>query len=312
MTMSQTPPPTLIGESAAIQRLRSDLAVAARTHATVLLVGETGVGKEIAAQLIHQHSARSRQRFVAVNCSGIPETLLASELFGHARGSFTGAYRDKIGLVRQADRGTLFLDELGEMSLAMQATLLRFTETGEIQSVGADAPAGRVNVRLITATNRDLPAQIVAGAFREDLYYRLNVIRIDIPPLRERGDDTLLLMAHYLRRAAEPHALEPPQLTPDASRLLIAYTWPGNVRELRNLCERLVVRYPGRSVGPDQLPSELHSGAPESVRSQPALSFEHLSASTTMTERVNSAKVQQMTGYRALTMGPGPRYAHPG
>ena len=180
MSLTGTPP-VLLGNSPAMELMRVDIESAARTNAKVLITGETGVGKEVVARLIHEHGARSRQTFVAVNCSGIPETLLASELFGHARGSFTGAFRDKIGLVRQADRGTLFLDELGEMSLAMQAVLLRFTETGEIQPVGVDAPVGRTDVRLITATNRDLRAQIAIGAFREDLYYRLNVIEIRVP-----------------------------------------------------------------------------------------------------------------------------------
>jgi DNA-binding NtrC family response regulator len=247
----------LLGESPAISVLRSDIDSAARTHAKVLITGETGVGKEVVARLIHTQSARQRQPFVAVNCSGIPETLLASELFGHARGSFTGAYRDKIGLVRQADRGTLFLDELGEMSLAMQAMLLRFTETGEIQPVGVDAPVGHTNVRLITATNRDLRQQIAAGAFREDLFYRLNVVQITIPPLRERHLDILLLFRHYLQQASEAHRLPCPALTPDAEQLLLGYAWPGNVRELRNVTERLALRDSNRPITADDLPSEV-------------------------------------------------------
>jgi DNA-binding NtrC family response regulator len=207
--------------------------------------------------LIHHQSARSRQPFMAVNCSGIPETLLASELFGHARGSFTGAYRDKVGLIRQADRGTLFLDELGEMSLSMQAMLLRFAETGEIQTVGADGPGGRADVRLITATNRDLREQIAAGEFREDLYYRLNVIHIRIPPLRERGRDVVLLFRHFVHRASEAHRLPPPDLTPDAEQLILAYQWPGNVRELRNVTERIALRDSNRPITPADLPSEI-------------------------------------------------------
>ena len=249
--------PSLIGESQAIRRVRFDIESAARTHAKVLIGGETGVGKEVAARMIHDLSARRSRAFIAVNCSGIPETLLESELFGHTRGSFTGAYRDKIGIVRQADRGTLFLDELGEMSLRMQAALLRFTETGEIRSVGAEGPTALADVRLITATNRDLRAQITAGAFREDLYYRLNVIQIHIPPLRDRGDDILLLLAHYLEHAARVHGVEPPQLTPDTAQLFLAYRWPGNVRELRNVTERLVVRHPARPVMPEDLPGEI-------------------------------------------------------
>jgi DNA-binding NtrC family response regulator len=255
--MSLAEQPALLGESAVIETLRADIQSAARTHAKVLITGETGSGKEVVARLIHAQCARSRQPFMAVNCSGIPETLLASELFGHARGSFTGAYRDKIGLIRQADRGTLFLDELGEMSLAMQAMLLRFSETGEIQTVGADAPAGRADVRLITATNRDLRAQIAAGEFREDLYYRLNVIHIRIPPLRERGRDVLLLFRHFLRRASEAHRLPPPDLTPDAEEVVLAYQWPGNVRELRNVTERIALRDSNRAITRADLPAEI-------------------------------------------------------
>jgi DNA-binding NtrC family response regulator len=264
--------PTIVGTSPVIQELRREIAAAARTHAKVLIVGETGVGKELVAQSIHAQSARSARSFVAVNCSGIPETLLASELFGHMRGSFTGAYRDKMGLVRQADRGTLFLDELGEMSLPMQAALLRFTETGEIQPVGADMPVGRTDVRLITATNRDLKAQIEAGAFREDLYYRLNVIQIRVPALRDRGDDILTLFNHYLTKAATTHRTRLPMLTRDAEQLLVAYPWPGNVRELKNVTERLVLREWSGHVGPDDLPKEVIGAATTGVAVMPVSS----------------------------------------
>ena len=253
--------PILIGESSVIEVLHADIQSAARTHAKVLITGETGVGKEVVARMIHGQSARSRHPFMAVNCSGIPETLLASELFGHARGSFTGAYRDKVGLIRQADRGTLFLDELGEMSLAMQATLLRFSETGEIQTVGLDSAMTRADVRLITATNRDLREQIAAGEFREDLYYRLNVIHIRIPPLRERGRDVLLLFRHYLRRASDAHRLPPPELTEEAEQLVLDYKWPGNVRELRNVTERIALRDSNRPISAVDLPMELRASA---------------------------------------------------
>jgi DNA-binding NtrC family response regulator len=249
--------PTLLGESAAIVSLRREIEAAARTDAKVLVLGETGAGKEVVARLIHEQSARAARSFVAVNCSGIPETLLESELFGHARGSFTGAYRDKPGLVRQADRGTLFLDELGEMSLRMQAVLLRFAETGEIQTIGVDGVTGRSDVRLITATNRNLRERIDAGLFREDLYFRLNIIQIHVPPLRERAEDVLLLLQHYLRRASETHRLHCPELTPDAEQLLVAYSWPGNVRELKNLTERLVVREWDRPITAEDLPIEI-------------------------------------------------------
>jgi transcriptional regulator with PAS, ATPase and Fis domain len=246
----------LLGESPALVELRRDIQAAARTEAKVLILGETGVGKEVVAQLIHAHSPRVTRPFVAVNCSGIPETLLESELFGHVRGSFTGAYRDKPGLVRQADHGTLFLDELGEMSLRMQAVLLRFAETGEIQPIGSDSVTGRTDVRLITATNRDLRKQIEGGQFREDLYYRLNVIQIAVPPLRQRGEDVLLLLRYYLQRASEAHRLPVPELTADAERVLLEYPWPGNIRELKNMTERLVVRASTAPITPDDLPRE--------------------------------------------------------
>src|SRR3989440_31639 len=172
-----------------MERLREDVEAAARSDAKVLIVGETGVGKEIVARMIHETGRRRTRNFVTINCAGLPDSLLESELFGHVRGSFTGAYRDKPGLAAMAHNGTVFLDEVGEMSTRMQVVLLRFLETGEIQRIGANRAHTRVNVRLITATNRELPVQIASGAFREDLYFRLNVIRLHIPPLRERVDD---------------------------------------------------------------------------------------------------------------------------
>jgi DNA-binding NtrC family response regulator len=247
----------LVGESAATRALRRDIMGAARTSAKVLVVGETGSGKEVVARLIHEQSARRTGAFVAVNCSGVAETLLESELFGHARGSFTGADRETAGLLRQAHAGTLFLDELGEMSARMQAMLLRFAETGEIQQVGSERPLRRADARLVTATNRDLRAQIAAGAFREDLYYRLNVIQIRVPPLRDRCDDVMPLLRHFLQRAGDAHRLPVPAVSADAAQLLVAYEWPGNVRELRNVAERMVLREHTSDVTPDDLPIEI-------------------------------------------------------
>ncbi|PWT85640.1 MAG: sigma-54-dependent Fis family transcriptional regulator [Blastocatellia bacterium] len=247
----------LVGESPVMVNLREQVTSAARTQAKVLILGETGTGKEVVARLIHTGGVRRGRPFIAVNCSGIPETLLESELFGHTRGSFTGAYRDKPGLVRLADGGSLFLDELGEMSLRMQAVLLRFAETGEVQPVGATGPSGRADVRLVTATNRNLLDQIAAREFREDLYYRLNVIQIRIPPLRERVGDVILLLRHFLRRASEAHRLPCPTLTPAAEQILCEYRWPGNVRELKNVTERLVVRPLEGPVLPHDLPEEI-------------------------------------------------------
>jgi len=257
----------LLGESPKMAQLRTDIDAAARTTAKVLILGETGAGKEVVARLIHEQSDRQGRAFVAVNCSGIPETLLESELFGHTKGSFTGAYRDKAGLVRRADHGTLFLDELGEMSLRMQAALLRFTETGEVQPIGGEGFTSTTDVRLITATNRDLWQRMRDGEFREDLYYRLNVIQLRVPPLRERGGDVLLLARHYLHQAAQSHRLAVPELDADAAQLLAAYPWPGNVRELRNITERLVLRDRRRPLTPDDLPEEIRRmpSAPASV-----------------------------------------------
>jgi len=263
--------PVLVGESAATRALRHDIMGAARTSAKVLVVGETGSGKEVVARLIHEQSARRTGAFVAVNCSGVAETLLESELFGHTRGSFTGADRETTGLLRQAHAGTLFLDELGEMSARMQAVLLRFAETGEIQQVGSERPLRKADVRLVTATNRDLRAQIAAGAFREDLYYRLNVIQIRVPPLRDRADDVMPLLRHFLQRASDAHKLPVPSLSADAAQLLVAYEWPGNVRELRNVAERMVLREQTTDVTPDDLPIDITgSTSVSAMRSRPA------------------------------------------
>src|SRR5262245_6078737 len=251
----------MIGESTAMATLRVQIAAAARTSAKVLILGETGVGKEIAARQLHDQSVYRMKPFVAVNCSGVPETLLESELFGHTRGSFTGAYRDKPGVIRQASGGTLFLDELGELSLRMQGVLLRFTETGQVQPGGPDTPTQHDKARLVTATNRDLRDQITAGTFREDLYYRLNVIQLHIPPLRERRDDVPLLLQHYLERAAATFNVAVPELTDGASQLLVSYGWPGNIRELRNVAERLALRDARRALTADDVPLELRGGS---------------------------------------------------
>lgn len=232
----------LIGRSPAIRLVEEEAGYAARSDAKVLLTGESGVGKEVVARLIHRDSARRNATFVTINCAGVPDTLLESELFGHERGSFTGAYRDKPGLLETADRGTVFLDEVGEMSVRMQGMLLRFLETGELQRVGASRAQRRVDVRVIAATNRNLLDRIREGAFREDLYYRLNVIHIGIPPLRDRMDDVVPLMEHFLSSFATRSSTPVPVLSDEAKATLAQYNWPGNVRELRNLAERIVVR----------------------------------------------------------------------
>jgi transcriptional regulator with PAS, ATPase and Fis domain len=266
--------PLFIGSSRAAQALFEDIHSASRTHAKVLILGETGVGKELVAQLIHSRSARRTQRFVAVNCGGIPETLLESELFGHVRGSFTGAYRDNPGLVRQVDHGTLFLDEIGETSARMQAVLLRFAETGEIQPIGTDRTMAHTDVRLIAATHRDLRALVASGTFREDLYYRLNVIQICIAPLRTRPDDIPALLDHFLAHASLHHRTSTPVLDPAARRCLQEYAWPGNVRELKNVVERLVVRDLKRRIQVEDLPEEVRGDADAMAEPEPAAAVE--------------------------------------
>jgi DNA-binding NtrC family response regulator len=253
----------LLGRSEAIRSIEADVECAARSDAKVLITGETGVGKEVVARLIHDRSARSSAPLVAVNCAGLPDSLLESELFGHGRGSFTGAYRDKPGLLEMAPNGTVFLDEVGEMSVRMQVVLLRFLETGEIQRLGADRSHTRVNIRLITATNRDLLGQITNGNFREDLYFRLNVIRISIPPLRERAADIPLLVDHFLHAYGRQHQIAPPEMTPAAMEALVAHRWPGNIRELKNVIERVVLRSEGTAIRLSDLPQDITGGTKE-------------------------------------------------
>jgi two-component system nitrogen regulation response regulator NtrX len=251
----------LLGAGTAIRAIESEIEYAAQSDAKVLITGESGVGKEVIARLIHQRSRRARTPLVTINCAGIPDSLLESALFGHVKGSFTGAYRDRLGLLELASNGTIFLDEIGEMTLRMQALLLRFLENGEIQRVGSDRIQSRVDVRVIAATNRDLIERIASRDFREDLYYRLNVIHIAIPPLRQRREDIPVFLQYFLRSAAEHHRVQPPELAPDALAALISYPWPGNVRELKNVIERLIVRHPGGVVGRADLPVEMQRPA---------------------------------------------------
>jgi transcriptional regulator with PAS, ATPase and Fis domain len=251
----------LIGHSPAIGELREELEYAARSDAKVLITGESGVGKEVLARLIHRHSQRSVSPLVTINCAGLPDSLLESELFGHVRGSFTGAYRDKPGLLETAHNGTIFMDEVGEMSLRMQALLLRFLESGEIQRVGAERAQARVNVRVIAATNRNLIERIAAKEFREDLYYRLNVIHLTVPPLRDRREDIPEMLRHFVAYYAARHGVPAPEISTDAMGQLIAYGWPGNVRELRNFVERLVLRARNGMIVAADLPVEIAPAA---------------------------------------------------
>jgi transcriptional regulator with PAS, ATPase and Fis domain len=235
---------------------------AAANDAKILITGESGVGTDVVARHIHTHSTRRHKEFVAVNCAGVTETLLESELFGHVKGSFTGAYRDTVGKLRLAHQGTLFLDEVGEMSLRMQALLLRFLENGEIQSVGSDGAPAVVNVRVIAATNRNLTELVAAGKFREDLLYRLRVIHLHIPPLRDRIEDIRPLAMHFFTRAG--HLVT---LSDDAWQLLCRYRWPGNVRELQNVVEQMtwLTSTPGEPIGVEHVPAIVKSTGPSVV-----------------------------------------------
>ena len=251
----------LIGRSQALKVVHQEIEYAARSDAKVLVTGASGVGKDVVAHLIHTRSRRRHAPMLTINCAAMPDSLLESELFGHARGSFTDAYRDKRGLFEAANGGTVFLDEVGEMSLRMQALLLRFLETGEIQRVGDERNRVNANVRVVAATNRRLPERIQSGDFREDLYYRLNVIHITIPPLRERRDDVAPLLEHFLRQFAVEHGVPLPATADDAVTALEAYDWPGNVRELRNIAERLTCRCPGGVIRIEDLPAEVRAVA---------------------------------------------------
>ena len=252
--MSQS---VMIGVSDATRNVLDEADCAARCDAKVLITGESGVGKEIVARVIHQRSARARAPLTTINCAGVPDSLLESELFGHVKGSFTGAYRDKRGWLESAQGGTIFMDEVGEMSLRMQAMLLRFLETGEIQRVGSDARLPSLNVRVITATHRRLLEAIADKTFREDLYYRLNVVHIEVPPLRERRVDVPALVDHFLRVFSSSHRCPMPEVTAEALTALTEYHWPGNVRELKNVTERLVLKCRTGRIEVEMLPVEV-------------------------------------------------------
>jgi two-component system nitrogen regulation response regulator NtrX len=233
----------LVGTSPLMQRLRQLIATAGPTNGRVLISGENGTGKELVARAIHMASSRHERPFVAVNCAAIPETLIESELFGHEKGSFTGATGQKRGQFEQADGGTLFLDEIGDMSLNTQAKVLRALQEQQFTRVGGNKII-KVDVRVLAASNKDLPKEIEKGNFREDLYYRLNVLPLAVPPLRERREDIPALVRHFIRLYAEEQKLKPKELSPDAVEPLMQYGWPGNIRELRNLVERLMIMVP--------------------------------------------------------------------
>jgi two-component system nitrogen regulation response regulator NtrX len=248
----------MIGDSAGLKQVMAAIGRAAPTNATVLITGESGVGKELVARTIHRNSRRSRERFVQVNCAAIPEELIESELFGHEKGSFTGATEKQVGKFEQADGGTIFLDEVGDMSAKTQAKVLRVLQEGEVERLGS-ARTTKVDVRVIAATNKNLEEEIEKGQFREDLYFRLAVIPIHVPPLRERPDDIPLLVRHFIEYFAREDNTKPRRVTPAAMDVLQRYRWKGNIRELRNTVERLLIMTPGDTIDAPDLPQALRS-----------------------------------------------------
>jgi two-component system nitrogen regulation response regulator GlnG len=253
--------PELLGRAPAMQQVFRAIGRLARSSVTVLITGESGTGKELVARALHDHSPRSAKPFIALNTSAIPADLLESELFGHEKGSFTGADSQRRGRFEQADGGTLFLDEIGDMSTPLQTRLLRVLAEGEFYRVGGQTPI-RVDVRVIAATHQNLQDRVARGVFREDLYHRLNVIRIELPPLRSRSEDIPELLEHYISAAAHELGVEAKTLSPESLAKLASYAWPGNVRELVNLCRRLSVLAPGTQVQVEDLPHELVAATP--------------------------------------------------
>ena len=255
---------SIIGQSPALDSLIRSARMVAATDVTVLIKGETGTGKEVFANAIQKESGRADKAFITLNCAALPESLIESELFGHKKGSFTGATANTQGLFQAADGGTIFLDEINSLPISIQAKLLRFLESGECLAVG-DIKPYNVDVRIIAATNSDLNKQVEAGQFRLDLFYRLNVVPLELPPLEQRTEDIEHLIMHFLVMMSETHSIEAPIFSKQTLKVLKDYPWPGNIRELRNLCERLSILLAGRTIEPENLPREFvtYSSAPK-------------------------------------------------
>jgi DNA-binding NtrC family response regulator len=246
---------SIIGQSPALESLIRSAKMVAVTDVSVLLKGETGTGKEVLANAIQKQSPRANKPFISLNCAALPESLIESELFGHKKGAFTGASTNKQGLFAAADGGTLFLDEINSLPLTMQAKLLRFLDSGECLAIG-DTSTYKVDVRIIAATNADLMNQVNAGEFRQDLYFRLNVVPLELPPLAQRSDDIEHLIEHFMSQFEQTHNIKAPVFSKSALKVMKAYNWPGNIRELRNLCERLSILLAGRVIEVENLPRE--------------------------------------------------------
>jgi transcriptional regulator with PAS, ATPase and Fis domain len=255
-TPAQAGARTIVHKSEIMKQLMKMIDRVAPSNATVLVLGESGTGKELIARAIHDRSNRRNKPFVAINCGALRETLLESELFGHEKGSFTGAYARKIGLAEAANGGTLFLDEIGELSPGIQAKLLRFVQEGEMFRVGGKDPI-KVDIRLVSATNRELDAEVVRGNFREDLYYRVNTITVSAPPLRRRKEDIVMLVEYFLARGLHKALNRGRQMSEEAMKLMVRYDWPGNIRELQNICERLQILAEGHTIMPGDLPENI-------------------------------------------------------
>ncbi|MDP2231113.1 sigma-54 dependent transcriptional regulator [Methylotenera sp.] len=278
----------LIGESPGICKVHHAISQVAAEKVTVMITGETGTGKELVARAIHQQSPRKNSLFVAVNCAAIPSEMLESELFGHERGAFTGAVKERVGKFELADGGTLFLDEITEMPISLQAKLLRALQEGTIERLGSNRPLS-VDIRVLTATNRDPMHAIKEGKLREDLYYRLNVFRIDLPPLRDRLSDIEILASHFLKKRNI-------SIDDNAIRMLQSYSWPGNVRELENVLERAAIVCGGHSIHVQHLPSDIHSNNDihHNLKSKTSEAAQH-TASLSLPDAVQSLEMQMIT-----------------
>lgn len=292
----------IVGESPSIRRLKSYLPKIAATDSTVLICGETGTGKELVARAVHQLSPRQKRRLTYVNCAALPDGLLESELFGYERGAFTGAYARSEGLLKQTDGGTVVLDEIGDMNPITQAKLLRVLEAREVQRLGAGS-AEPLNVRFVAATNQDLDSLMAQNRFRRDLFYRLNVLRVELPALRARREDVPLLVEYFLRRLLTPLGLAPPPIDPAASDGLMCYDWPGNIRELRNLLECLCADLPP-VITLEQLPAAMSKLSPEAqshaLSERERLMSALLATNWNKTKAAAQLQWSRMTLYRKL------------
>jgi transcriptional regulator with PAS, ATPase and Fis domain len=297
-------PANLVAASPAMLKTIDLARRVAQVDSTVLITGESGAGKERIARFIHDESARTAGPFLAINCAAVPETLLESELFGHARGAFTGASQDRAGLFEAANGGTLLLDEIGDVPPAMQVKLLRVLQEREVRRVGENR-ARSINVRVLAATNRDLLADVHSARFRQDLYYRLRVVEVIVPPLRERRDDILPLARQLLAGAAKRLGKKAPTLTPDAANLLQRYGWPGNVRELENALERAVALAPSDRIGVDDLPPEIGTAPPVAIngeiRTLADVERDYIAAALRATDG-NRAKAAEKLGIGVATL----------